>query len=395
MKQRGQQLPVILGGAALTRRFVEDDLRPLYGGELRYARDAFDGLRLMEDIAAGRISSDPAPSFEEEAALSGMEAKMASAARQESIDDETETAGQADDPAGGTKRSAVARMAPVPQAPFFGSKIITDIAIDKVYEYINEAALIRGQWQFRRGKRDEDTVQKELDDVVYPRLAELKLQLKREGVLQPAVVYGYFPCHADGNELIVYRPADIARDDLYNVWPSARYDTAELLPWQRFAFPRQQSDRYLCLADYFRTADEGAPDVCAFHVVTMGQSASDYTAALFADDRYQDYLYVEGLSVDCAEAIAEYWHKIIRQQLGIDGKDAEELKRLFSQGYQGSRYSFGYPACPNLEDQKQLFAMLRPERIGISLTEEFQLVPEQSTSAIVVHHPEARYFNVR
>ncbi|MDT8324559.1 MAG: vitamin B12 dependent-methionine synthase activation domain-containing protein [Bacteroidota bacterium] len=407
MKGRGLHLPVILGGAALTRRFVEEDLRPLYGGELRYARDAFDGLRLMEDIAAGNITG-PMPVADTDAGrtdagriagptpvadtsdetLSGMEAKMATTAREES-------GRKAAPDDGAQRRSAVARGVPVPEAPFLGSRIVTDVALEKVYEYINEAALIRGQWQFRRGKRDEETVQRELDEVVYPRLADLKRQLKRDAVLQPAVVYGYFPCHAEGDDLIIYRPADLDGDALYGTWPFARYDRGELVPWQRFTFPRQEKDRYLCLADYFRSAEEGGPDVCAFHVVTMGQSATDYTASLFAEDRYQDYLYVHGLSVECAEALAEYWHRIIRQELGIAEQDAAEIKRLFSQGYQGSRYSFGYPACPKLEDQAQLFAMLRPERIGIELTEEYQLVPEQSTSAIIVHHPEARYFNVR
>jgi len=388
MQGRGLRLPVILGGAALTRRFVEDDLRPLYGGELRYARDAFDGLRLMEDIATGRVSERTGDADDAREALSGMEAKMEAAAV------ENDAAAQSPD-ASEQRRSAVARDVPVPDTPFLGSRIVTDIALEKVYEYINEAALIRGQWQFRRGKRDPETVQRELDEVVYPRLVELKRQLKRDAVLQPAVAYGYFPCHAEGDDLVVYRPADMDGDALYGTWPSARYAREDLVPWQRFRFPRQESDRYLCLADYFRGAGEGDPDVCAFHVVTMGQSATDYTASLFAEDRYQDYLYVHGLSVECAEALAEYWHRVIRQELGIADKDAADIKRLFSQGYQGSRYSFGYPACPNLEDQTQLFAMLRPERIGITLTEEFQLVPEQSTSAIIVHHPEARYFNVR
>jgi 5-methyltetrahydrofolate--homocysteine methyltransferase len=165
--------------------------------------------------------------------------------------------------------------------------------------------------------------------------------------------------------------------------------------WQRFAFPRQNGDRYLCIADFFRAADDDEVDVCAFHLVTMGAFASEYTAELFRANRYQEYLYVHGMTVECAEALAEYWHRQIRTELGIAAQDAPDIKRLFSQGYQGSRYSFGYPACPNLEDHRQLFTLLRPERIGVSLTEEFQLVPEQSTSAIIVHHAEAKYFNVK
>ncbi|MFZ1730356.1 MAG: vitamin B12 dependent-methionine synthase activation domain-containing protein [Bacteroidota bacterium] len=379
MRQRGITTPVILGGAALTRRFVEEDLRPLYGGELRYARDAFDGLRLMEDLAAGRLLPDGADRIDVESGeaadeLSGMEAKIAGAQKFE---------------------SKVAADAPVPKAPFFGSKTVSDVSIDKVYEYINEVALVRGQWQFRRGKRSDEDYQHELETVVRPQLAELKLRLKREKVLQPALVYGYFPCQSDGDDLVVYRPSEINGDALYEPWPRTDYTAAELVEWQRFAFPRQSGDRYLCIADFFRPAKEGVMDVCAFHLVTMGSYASEYTAALFAEDKYQDYLFIHGLAVESAEALAEYWHRSIRQELGIGDRDAADIKRLFSQGYQGSRYSFGYPACPNLEDQTQLFTLLRPERIGITLTEEFQLVPEQSTSAIIVHHPEAKYFNVK
>jgi 5-methyltetrahydrofolate--homocysteine methyltransferase len=292
-------------------------------------------------------------------------------------------------------RSAVARDASVPEAPFLGSKIVTDISVDKLYEYINETALVRGQWQFRRGTRSVEEQEREHREVIRPKLDELKLQLKRDGVLRPAVVYGYFPCASDGDELVIYRPRDLADDKLHGIWPARRYDISELDEWQRFSFPRQAGDRYLCIADFFRAVDDGVADVCAFHLVTMGAYASEYTAALFRDDKYQDYLYVHGLTVECAEALAEYWHRSIRLELGIAGRDAADIRKLFSQGYQGSRYSFGYPACPNLEDHEQLFALLAPERIGVSLTEEFQLVPEQSTSAIVVHHPEAKYFNVK
>jgi 5-methyltetrahydrofolate--homocysteine methyltransferase len=359
----------------------------------------------MEDIAADRSgraerpSEDRHPQWEDSAHLSGMEAKMALAAEETSMPPKTDSprvdAQEVRTDAASPRRSAVLRGVPLPNAPFFGSRIVRDIALEKVYEYINEAALIRGQWQFRRGKRDAETVQRELDEVVYPRLAELKLQLKRDAVLKPAVVYGYFPCHADGDDLVVYRPRALDGDALSGEWPEKQYAADDLVEWQRFRFPRQASDRYLCLSDYFRQSDEGGPDICAFHLVTVGRTATEYAAALFEKNRYQEYLYVHGLSVECAEALAEYWHKVIRQELGIDGRDASDIRRLFSQGYQGSRYSFGYPACPNLDDQQQLFTMLRPERIDVTLTEEYQLVPEQSTSAIIVHHPEARYFNVR
>jgi 5-methyltetrahydrofolate--homocysteine methyltransferase len=405
MKQRGISIPVVLGGAALTRRYVEEDLRPLYSGRLAYARDAFDGLRFMElattPPSAMGDASAPGDEVDGAAGASGAESSEFGAMRaavsprraKGTVSNDVQS-GELKDAVPALVRSAVSRIEQLPSPPFYGSKVVTGIAIDKVYEYINEAALVRGQWQFRRGRKSVEEQERELHDVVRPKLEELKLRLKRDAVLRPAVVYGYFPCAADGNDLIVYRPEDIEEGSLHTVWPESLYGVDQLVEWQRFSFPRQGGDRYLCIADYFRTVDDGVADVCAFHLVTMGEYASEYTASLFQEDRYQEYLYVHGLSVECAEALAEYWHRSIRIELGIAGRDAPDLRKLFSQGYQGSRYSFGYPACPKLEDHEQLFALLAPERIGVSLTEEYQLVPEQSTSAIIVHHPEAKYFNV-
>jgi 5-methyltetrahydrofolate--homocysteine methyltransferase len=378
MRHRGVTIPVVLGGAALTRRYVEQDLRAVYEGVLEYANDAFDGLAFMNRIKeageASRAMTVPG---------------VVATTRRSSEPPPASEAGEK------PTRSSVAVDAPVPSPPFLGSRTVTNIRIEKVFEYINEAALIRGQWQVRRGALSDAEYRALLDREILPRFESLKLQAKRDAVLHPAVVYGYFPCASDGNDLIVYRPLDLPDDALHAEWPRASYRPEELVEWQRFSFPRQPSDRHLCIADFFRRHDDPTRDVCAFHVVTMGQSASDYTAALFAENRYQEYLYMHGLSVECAEALAEYWHRSIREELGISARDAEDIRKLFSQGYQGSRYSFGYPACPNLEDQKQLFALLRPERIGITLTEEWQLVPEQSTSAIVIHHPEARYFSIK
>jgi 5-methyltetrahydrofolate--homocysteine methyltransferase len=410
MRHRGIHIPVVLGGAALTRRFVEEDLRPLYDGKLQYARDAFDGLRFMESLASGHawdtVDTAGDEEAEEQALPEGSIAEAPGGASMESAihlrEVQEHRAGQrpviAATKSGHptfTVRSAVAPDAAIPAAPFFGSKVVTDIAVEKIYEYINEAALFRGQWQFRRGSRSAEEQERELREVIRPRFDELKLRLKREAVLRPAVVYGYFPCASDGDELVVYRPRDLSDAELYGIWPGQSNALDSFVEWQRFSFPRQSGDRYLCIADFFRPVDGGVADVCAFHLVTMGAYASEYTAALFRDDKYQEYLYVHGLTVECAEALAEYWHRSIRIELGIAGKDAPDIRKLFSQGYQGSRYSFGYPACPNLEDHRQLFALLRPERIGVVLTEEYQLVPEQSTSAIIVHHPEAKYFNVK
>ncbi|MFA6540218.1 MAG: methionine synthase [Bacteroidota bacterium] len=367
LNERGLIPPVVLGGAALTRRFVEQDLRALYKGTVVYASDAFDGLRFMEQLKTKGIESfvsrPAAPVSEEdgEELLTGSEAKIAAALKEESPEQH---------------RSKISTDVEIPAVPFWGTKVVENISLDEVFAYINEAALIKGQWQVRKGKRSEEEYRKEVEEKIYPDLKRLQEQSKRENLLQPKVVYGYFPCQSDGNDLVIYH------DDL---------KTERL----RFTFPRQNDDRFLCLSDYFASKGSGKIDVVPFHMVTMGKRASEYSAKLYAENNYKEYLYFHGLSVESAEALAELWHKKIREELGIAGKDAKEIKRLFSQGYQGSRFSFGYPACPNLEDHTKLFQLLQPERIGVHLTEEFMMEPEQSTDAIIVHHPEARYFNIK
>jgi 5-methyltetrahydrofolate--homocysteine methyltransferase len=270
----------------------------------------------------------------------------------------------------------VRREIEIPKPPFWGVRVIEDVPLDQVFGFVNELALIRGQWQVRKGKMKEDEYGKMLEEKIYPEYSNLKSQISHRKLLHPKAVYGYFPCQSAGNDLIIYQ------DDM---------KTEQL----RFTFPRQTNDRFLCLADYFASVDSGRMDVVAFQLVTMGKVASLHSASLYAANNYRDYLYFHGLSVESAEALAELMHKRIREELGIAGKDAKEIKRLFSQGYQGSRYSFGYPACPNLEDQTKLFRLLDGEQIGVSLTDEYSLDPEQSTNAIIVHHPEARYFNIR
>ena len=244
-----------------------------------------------------------------------------------------------------------------------------------VFAHINETALFKGQWQFKQGRKSAEEYQSFVAEHVRPVFEELKARSERERLLIPKVVYGYFNCQSSGNDLIIYE------DD------AKRERT-------RFTFPRQPSGKHLCLADYFAQVESGRMDVVAFHLVTMGRRASEYSQELFKSDNYSDYLYFHGLSVEGAEALAELWHKHIREELGIADKDAKNLNELFRQGYQGSRFSFGYPACPSLEDQTKLFELLDPSRIDVELTEEFQLDPEQSTSAIIIHHPEARYFSI-
>jgi cobalamin-dependent methionine synthase I len=293
--------------------------------------------------------------------------------------------------------AGVAHDNAIPTPPFWGSKVIEDIKLEKVWEYLNEVALFRGQWQMRRGKRTVEEYEKNINDVARPKLQELKLRAKRDRVLEPKVAYGYFPCWSEGDDLVVLRPKGLTQISQYAEWSDIK--VRDLEEWTRFTFPRQTTARKLCIADYFlpkqAVIDRGQPDVISFTAVTVGRFASEYTAKLFQSNEYAEYLFMHGLSVETAEALAEYWHKVVRQELGIGENDARDITRLFSQGYQGSRYSFGYPACPNLEDQTKLFELIRPERINITLTEEYHLEPEQSTTALVVHHPQAKYFSIK
>lgn len=383
MNERNLKIPVILGGAALTKRYVDGELRPLYKGSVHYANDAFDGLRFMEMIASERAET---PSGHHEVllpdkdALTGAEAKIVLALEdQEAGIREGIAVGE---PVGTAIQSRIRGDVAIPRPPFWGTRIVDEISIEDVFKYINEAALIRGQWRVVRGTMSEEEYQKVLKEQVYPDYQNLKEKVKREKLLVPLAVYGYFPCQSDGNDLLVYRPSD-------------GIDPRSFKEWLRFTFPRQMGDRNLCIADYFASVESGIVDTLACHLVTVGQRASEHARSLYHANKYKDYLYFHGLSAETAEALAELWHKRIREELGIAGRDAGEIKRLFSQGYQGSRFSFGYPACPRLEDQVKLFELLRPDRIGVFLTEEFQMEPEQSTSAIIVHHPEARYFTIK
>ena len=372
MNERGIKVPVVLGGAALTRRYVEDDLKSLYHGQLYYARDAFAGLHTMDKLVGGTNGEDKTHEAESSVDTSddvedliGEEQKLgirkAAKPRAKITGDTTHTT-----------RSAVSQDVPIPTAPFFGSRVVEDIPLDDVFAFINETALFKGQWQFKQGRMPLEEYQALVRDKVRPIYEEIKERSKREKLLVPKVVYGYYQCQSEGNDLIVY-------DDGREV---------------RFTFPRQPAGKHLCLADFFASRDSGKTDVVAFHLVTVGRRASEYAHELFKADNYADYLYFHGLSVESAEALAELWHRRIREELGIAGADSPDLTRLFKQEYQGSRYSFGYPACPRLEDQEKLFELLNPSLIDVNLTEEFQLEPEQSTSAIIVHHPEAKYFSI-
>jgi 5-methyltetrahydrofolate--homocysteine methyltransferase len=376
MNERGIKVPVVLGGAALTRRYVEEDLKTLYRGKLFYARDAFAGLHTMDKLVGiGGNAHDvvettgPAGPTEELEDLIGEEAKLG-------IRKPARARG-ATAPTGDTKhttRSQVRTDVVIPEAPFFGSRVVEDISLDDMFSFVNETALFKGQWQFKQGKTSAAEYQALVASKVRPIYNELKERIKRERLLVPKVVYGYFQCQSEGNDLVVFD-----------------YKQNEQV---RFTFPRQPAGKHLCLADFFASGESGKMDVVGFHLVTVGRRASEYAHELFESDNYSDYLYFHGLGVESAEALAELWHKRMRQELGIAGADAKDLSKLFHQEYQGSRYSFGYPACPHLEDQEKLFTLLDPARIDVALTDEFQLEPEQSTSAIIVHHPEAKYFSI-
>jgi 5-methyltetrahydrofolate--homocysteine methyltransferase len=353
--------PVLLGGAALNRTYVEGDLRQLYKGRVFYCRDAFAGLRVMDQLRSER-EQGVAPRKEPVRAP-----RVAP----------TRPRGPAPAPPGTDElaRSDVATDVPVPTAPFLGeARVVKGIPVRDLVPYLNESALFRGQWQLRP-TGGKEAWRHTLETEARPRLRALLDEAIAAQILRPAVVYGYFPCNGDGNDVVV--------------WDG---DGNERV---RFTFPRQRRDRRLCIADFFRPVSSGEQDVIGMHVVTMGLAASEATARLFADNRYREYLELHGVTVEMAEALAEYWHRRVRQELGIAGDDAADMEDLFDQGYRGSRYSFGYPACPDLEEQTKLFELLQPERIGVELSEEFQLHPEQSTSAIIVHHPEAKYFNAR
>ncbi len=394
MNERGINVPVILGGAALNRKYVDNDLIPIYNGKLFYARDAFDGLHAMDELTQKNSAA------KEKSNGNGGRDAMHRVSTNNEIDNSIETVTDSEDlvgedaklgkqaarvtskSAGDTTHTTKSEVAPaehIPTAPFYGSKVVEIRDLTKVFDFINETALFKGQWQYKQGRRSKEEYAEILDTEVYPKFKEIKAQATRDRLLEAKLVYGYFPCQSEGNDLIIYQ------DD-------------ERTERMRFTFPRQpveqRGGKNLCLADYFASKESGKIDVVAFDLVTMGRRASEHAAELFKSDNYRDYLLFHGLSVESAEALAEMWHKRIREELGIAENDAKDLAKLFHQGYQGSRYSFGYPACPNLEDQTKLFELLQPERIDVELSEEFQLHPEQSTSAIIVHHPEAKYFNI-
>ena len=364
MNKRGiaEKFPVILGGAALTRAYVEEDLADMFDGEVRYARDAFEGLSLMDAIMAVK-RGDPG------AKLPDLRQRRVKAAGSRTTENVVVP-----------ERSEVAADAPIPPVPFYGDRIVKGIPLADYVAYLDERALFRGQWGLKPGRNDDRTYEEIVEEEGVPRLRSWLDRVQTEGMLEAAVIYGYWPAWAHRDEIVIGDPDQPDREI------------------GRFSFPRQQRGRFLCLADYVRPGrpDGSAPDQIdnvAFHLVTMGNRISVAANELFAANNYRDYMELHGLSVQLTEALAEYWHARIRKEWGINGGDSPEMARILKQEYIGERYSYGYPACPDLSQQQLLFELLKPERVGVELSEEFQLHPEQSTSAIIFHHPEAAYFN--
>ncbi|WP_027941759.1 methionine synthase [Amycolatopsis taiwanensis] len=385
MNSRGvsDRWPVLLGGAALTRSYVENDLTDLYHGQVRYARDAFEGLRLMDTIMAVKRGEAPAVDPAEEAKRAERKARRARSLR---IAEARKAAQEPEGPL--PARSDVATDVPLPTPPFWGTRVVKGIPVADYAAYLDERATFLGQWGLRGSRGGEGPGYEELVETEgRPRLRYWLDRLATDGVLaHAAVVYGYFPALAEGDDLVVLT--------------EARPDAPERC---RFTFPRQKRDRHLCLADFYRPREAalraGEVDVLPLTLVTMGEPIAAHAQELFTANAYRDYLEVHGLGVQLTEALAEYWHRRVRQELhfssgaAVSDEDPEAVEEFFKLGYRGARFSLGYGACPNLEDRAKIVDLLEPERIGVKLSEEFQLHPEQSTDAIVCHHPEAKYFN--
>ncbi|MEX2971239.1 methionine synthase [Streptomyces sp. C184] len=359
-RKMATDFPVILGGAALTRAYVEQDLHEIYEGEVRYARDAFEGLRLMDALIAVKR---------------GVPGATLPELKQRRVPKRDTAVTEIEEPEGAV-RSDVAVDNPVPEPPFWGTRVVKGIQLADYASWLDEGALFKGQWGLKQARTGDGPTYEELVETEgRPRLRGWLDKLQTENLLEAAVVHGYFPCHSKGDDLILLNEDGTERT--------------------RFTFPRQRRGRRLCLADYFRPEESGETDVVGLQVVTVGSKIGAATAELFEANSYRDYLELHGLSVQLAEALAEYWHARVRAELGFAGEDPADVEDMFALKYRGARFSLGYGACPDLEDRAKIADLLQPERIGVELSEEFQLHPEQSTDAIVIHHPEAKYFNAR
>ena len=367
-------IPVLLGGAALTRAFVEEDCVASYtSGRVAYAQDAFSGLDLMNTVITGKFDEYVGNIKEKRKNKPASDKQKKRWANHEAKDKVELRPLEVE--AIKLKRAELAKQSDVPVPPFWGARVIDTIPVKALLPFLNDQMLFTFHWGFKKQGKSLEEYWKWVDTDVRPILTRMLKECEEFDILQPKAAYGYFKCAAEGNDLIFF-------DE------SGKKETG------RFNLPRQEVDGGICVADFFRDIDSGERDVIGMQVVTAGQKVADVAREWFGSNRYQDYLYLHGLGVEIAEAAAEYIHKRIRGELGFGHEDNRDMKQLLKQGYRGSRYSFGYPACPRLEDQELLLKFLNAEKIGVELSDEFQLHPEQSTSAIVVHHPQAKYFNI-
>jgi 5-methyltetrahydrofolate--homocysteine methyltransferase len=359
--QELSDIPVLLGGAALTRSYVEQDLRKVYDGRVFYGKDAFEGLSVLDTLMNIKKTGVDDPDFGRK-----LGTRLIERAEKVEVDPSTIPA----------RSPEIETDNEVFTPPFLGSKVVKGIGLDEIAEYINETALFRNQWQYRPNEGETDA---DFKDRIRPLLREQLGAAKSGGYLVPQVVYGYFPVNADGNDLIVWT------------------DDTRTVEKTRFHYPRQKVAPYMCIADFYRSVESGEKDYAAFHIVTMGSPVSEKAAELFAENKYNDYMVLHGIGVEMAEALAEYWHHRIRTEWGYVDQDGPSLAGLFRQQYRGGRYSWGYPACPDLEDNATVAELLEAGRIGIEVSEEtgWQYQPEQTTSAIICHHPKAKYFVAR
>ena len=369
MTRSGLAMPVFLGGAALTRRYVEEDCTKAYGaGRVAYAKDAFDGLHLMEKVVSGKFDAHLQEAARKRAERPSSRKRIGEVAQ-------TAVTRPVDYAEVRLRRGELARQAAVPVPPFWGSRLIERVDLKALVPFLNETMLYQFQWGFRKAGKSREEFRQWADQEVRPILRRMLDVCVQQDILQPRAAYGYWKAAAENNDVILF-------------------DTDGTTEVGRFSLPRQGRDGGICIADFLRDVDAGERDVLGLQVVTVGQKASNVAREWFQENRYQDYLYLHGLSVEMAEAMAEFTHRRIRSELGFGHEDDRDMDAMLKQGYRGSRYSFGYPACPKLEDQEQLLKLLQAERVGVSLSDEYQLHPEQSTSAIVLHHPQAKYFSV-
>jgi 5-methyltetrahydrofolate--homocysteine methyltransferase len=394
--KEGISVPVILGGAALTPKFVHQDCQNTYKGQVVYGKDAFADLHFMDKLMPAKTAKswDDFQGFLGEYAEENGNGLMADNGAKTNFGIEDEKLIDASEKSTepnviDTVRSeAVDANIARPTPPFWGTQILqsVDISLEEVFPLLDLQALFVGQWQFRKPReQSREEYDQFLADKVHPILTEWKAKVTAENLLHPTVVYGYFPCQSEGNTLFIYEPELVSQHN--GKIPNGSE------PIAKFEFPRQKSGRRLCIADFFASRQSGLTDVFPLQAVTVGEVATAYAKKLFEGDNYTDYLYFHGMAVQMAEALAEWTHARIRQELGFGDSDPDNIRDILQQRYQGSRYSFGYPACPNMQDQYTQLDLLQTDRIGLFMDESEQVYPEQSTTAIIAYHPTAKYFS--